>query len=116
MKKSLVILFSSLALILCPLLVMAASHAADAAKEPAPAAAATEHADDKAKFQRDTHDMGMHKGEEQRQEQDQDKDKDKDKDKGKTEGADDNGKEKAKNKQKSKQDHNDHQHGKDDKK
>jgi Skp family chaperone for outer membrane proteins len=110
MKKSLVILFSSLALILCPLLVLAAMHNTGAAKEPA--ASAYEHADDKAKFQRDSHDMGEHQGEAAGQDKDADKDKDKDK----SEGAGDDGKDKAKSKQKSKSDHDDHQHDKNDKK
>ena len=99
MKKLMVMLSSSLALVFCPFLVLAAPQA-DAAREPAPNPAAYEHADEKAGFQRDTHDLGLHKGQEE--DKDQDKDQDKGKDKGKPESDDAHGKDKAKSKYKSK--------------
>jgi len=103
MKRTLVALAGILALSMTPAALAKSDKAggggADPAKDPASSATAYEHADEKAKFLRDTHDLGQHKG----QGEEIGKDKDKDKDKDKAQGSDENGsKQKAKSKEKKK--------------
>lgn len=113
MKRILPTLFAAATLALTPAAVTAMSHEnkPGGTHQPTPSPAAYEHADDKAKFLRDTHDMGKHLGEEKHdekgeaEEHDKDKDKDKEKYKGKdTEREKQKIKEKAKEKSKAKGD------------
>ena len=109
MNRTVMAILGMLALALLPAVTMAKSHDAgqggkpgsSSGSGPAPSPAAYEHADEKAKFLRDTHDMGEHKGEDQPGGRDQAKDKDqakgKDKAKSPEQGAD-----KAKSKEKAK--------------
>ena len=109
MNRTVMAILGMLALALLPAVTMAKSHDAgqggkpgsSSGSGPAPSPSAYEHADEKAKFLRDTHDMGEHKGEDQPGGRDQAKDKDqvkgKDKAKSPEQGAD-----KAKSKEKAK--------------
>ena len=111
MNRTVTAILGMLALALLPAMAMAKSHDAgqggkpgsSRGSNPTPSPSAYEHADEKAKFLRDTHDMGEHKGEEQPGGRDQAKDKDqvkgKDKDKAK---SPEQGAVKAKSKEKAK--------------
>ena len=84
MNRTVMAILGMLALALLPAVTMAKSHDAgqggkpgsSSGSGPAPSPSAYEHADEKAKFLRDTHDMREHKGEEQPGGRDQAKDKD----------------------------------------
>lgn len=108
MKWILPTLFAAASLALTPAAVTAMSHETKpgGTQQPTPSPAAYEHADDKAKFLRDTHDMGKHHGEEQRDEKGETEEHDKNKDKDKGKGEDKSKeieKDKAKAKDKSKE-------------
>jgi hypothetical protein len=88
-----------LALVMVPAMTLAKSHngghgsSQGGTSVPTPNPSAYEHADEKARFMRDTHDMGKHQGQEmpegegQDKDKNQDKGKDKDKSKGEDQGA-----------------------------
>jgi hypothetical protein len=102
MNKLLVVILGVFILIMTPTFTMAKSHGKEndsshgaAANAPTPNPSATNHADENAKFQRDTHDMGKHQGQEIHGEDNgklkgdsQDKDKEKEKGKKKSKGDD----------------------------
>ncbi|NJC87327.1 MAG: hypothetical protein FIB02_02170 [Desulfuromonas sp.] len=103
MRKSLAAILGMIALIAFPVVTLAKSQKGGhgGGNEPAPNTSAYEHAGEKASFQRDSHDMGKHQGqEEQKAAGDKDKDKekgisdDKGKDKDKEKGKEEQGKQK----------------------
>lgn len=99
MNRTVTAILGILALALLPAMAMAKSHDGGKGNQPGgssgPAAgsSAYEHADEKAKFMRDTHDMGEHKGEEKAHDRDLEQHQDRDQEKAKS-------KEKAKAKSK----------------
>ena len=103
MNRTVTAILGILALALLPAMAMAKSHNGGKGNQPggssgpASSSSAYEHADEKAKFMRDTHDLGEHKGEVKPDDRDQQKDKDKDQDQTK-----DQEKAKAKSKEKAK--------------
>jgi len=109
MNRTVMAILGMLALALLPAVTMAKSHDAgqggkpgsSSGSGPAPSPSAYEHADEKAKFLRDTHDMGEHQGEEQPGDRDHEKDKDQAKGKGKAKSPE-QGADKAKSQEKAK--------------